>query len=156
MTASMSTAVEAMVTSWIWAALAGLQGVALAAAIGIQGGSEAAFGAEPASPSAATARCEDAQTTAAMRSCENARYQQADARMTVAYEALMARLDDAGRSKLRAAQQAWLKFRDAEADFQADAARGGTLAPLLRASTLADLTELRLQQLSKAAKEMGR
>ncbi|HXJ78222.1 MAG TPA: lysozyme inhibitor LprI family protein [Candidatus Methylomirabilis sp.] len=106
--------------------------------------------------SATTARCENAQTTAAMRECELRRYQQADIEMTAAYQALMGQLDQIGRTKLRQAQRAWVKYRDAEADLQADAARGGTLAPLIRASALADLTESRREQLRKDTKGLVR
>ncbi len=99
-----------------------------------------------------SAQCEHAQTTAAMRECELSRYKQADAAMTAAYRALLSKLDRTGQAKLRSAQVAWLKFRDAEADFQADSARGGSLAPLIRTSVLADLTESRQLQLLKGAK----
>jgi uncharacterized protein YecT (DUF1311 family) len=111
--------------------------------------------ASPGQNSTSSAQCEHAQTTAAMRECELSRYKQADAGMTAAYQALMGKLDQTGQAKLRNAQRAWLKFRDAEADFQADSARGGTLAPLIRTSVLADLTESRRQQLLKEAKEPG-
>lgn len=106
--------------------------------------------------STTSAQCANAQTTAAMRQCELLRYQQAEAGMASAYQALMTRLDQTGQAKLRLTQGAWLKFRDAEADFQADSARGGTLAPLIRTSVLADLTEARRVQLLKDAKEVGR
>jgi len=111
---------------------------------------------ESQEPRPTSAKCENALTTAAMRQCEQLRYQQADAAMTAAYQALMDKLDPTGRVKLRLAQRAWVKFRDAEADFQADSARGGTLAPLIRTSVLADLTESRRLQLLKEAKEQGR
>jgi uncharacterized protein YecT (DUF1311 family) len=91
-----------------------------------------------------------------MRECELRRLHQADAAMTAAYEALMGQLDQTGQAKLRLAQRAWLEFRDAEADLRADVARGGTLAPLIRTSVLADLTESRRQQLVRDAKELGR
>ncbi len=91
-----------------------------------------------------------------MRECELSRYKQADAEMTAAYDALMSKLDQKGQGKLRTVQGAWLKFRAAEADFQADSARGGTLAPLIRTSVLADLTESRRQQLLKEAEELRR
>jgi uncharacterized protein YecT (DUF1311 family) len=100
--------------------------------------------------------CDNAQTTAAMRACENARYKQADQKMNAAYRSLMSKLGESGRAKLRRAQQAWIKFRDAEADFQADAAGGGTLAPLIRTSVLADLTESRWGQLSKQAQQVNK
>lgn len=97
--------------------------------------------------------CDNAQTTAAMRECEIGRLKRADAGMNAAYQRLNARLDRRGREKLRAAQQAWLKFRAAEADYQADSARGGTLAPLIAVSVQADLTEARRKELEKADRE---
>ena len=100
--------------------------------------------------------CESQVTTAAMRECELVRYRQADAGMIEAYEGLMGQLDETGKVKLRAAQQAWLRFRDAEADFQADAARGGTVALLIKVSVLADLTEFRRDQLLKEASQLRR
>ncbi|MBE0619066.1 MAG: DUF1311 domain-containing protein [Burkholderiales bacterium] len=102
----------------------------------------------------ASVACENAQNTAAMRACENARLRRATEAMDAAYQALSARLDARGQAKLRAAQQAWLKFRAAEADYQADVARDGTLAPLIGASVQADLTEARGKDLDKAAREL--
>lgn len=86
-----------------------------------------------------------------MRECEIARLKRAEAGMSSAYRSLGARLDERGQAKLRAAQEAWLRFRAAEADYQADAARGGTLAPLIAASVQADLTESRRKELENAA-----
>jgi uncharacterized protein YecT (DUF1311 family) len=44
---------------------------------------------------------------------------------------------------------AWVRFRDANADFLADVAQGGTLAPVLRVIALADMTEARSRELKK-------
>src|SRR4051812_18884243 len=107
--------------------------------------------AQSASESAA---CENATSTAAMRQCEIARLKRADDGMNAAYRSLQSKHDQRGKDKLRAAQQAWIKFRDAEASYQADAARDGTLAPLLAASVQADLTEARRRELEKAAREL--
>jgi uncharacterized protein YecT (DUF1311 family) len=100
------------------------------------------------------AACENARSTAAMRQCEIGRLKRAEAAMNAAYRSLSAKLDPRGQGKLRAAQEAWLKFRAAEADYQADAARDGTLAPLIAASVQADLTESRRKDLEKAAREI--
>ena len=99
------------------------------------------------------AACENAQSTAAMRECEIARLKRADAGMNAAYRSLSAKLDQRARAKLRAAQRAWLRFRAAEADYQADSARDGTLAPLIAASVQADLTESRRKDLEKAVRD---
>jgi uncharacterized protein YecT (DUF1311 family) len=104
-------------------------------------------------PTTESTACENAKTTAAMRECEIARLKRAEAGMNAAYRSLSAKLDQKGQEKLRAAQEAWLKFRAAEAEYQADTARDGTLAPLIAASVQADLTESRRKELEKAARE---
>ena len=104
-------------------------------------------------PAAERAECDKAESTAAMRQCEIGRLKRAEQGMNAAYRSLRAKLDQRGQEKLRAAQQAWLRFRAAEADYQADAARDGTLAPLIAASVQADLTEARRRELEKAAQE---
>jgi uncharacterized protein YecT (DUF1311 family) len=101
-------------------------------------------------PTVHDAACDKAQTTAAMRQCEIARLKRADEGMNAAYKRLSARLDENAQAKLRAAQRAWLKYRDAEAAYQADAVRGGTLAPLIMESVQADLTEARRVELEEA------
>jgi uncharacterized protein YecT (DUF1311 family) len=98
-------------------------------------------------PGAKGADCKDATTTAAMRACENTRYQQSDQEMQVAYGQLMNKLEPIRKEKLRRAQRAWIVFRDANAEFLAGAAEDGTLAPLIRISALADLTEARTKEL---------
>ncbi len=99
------------------------------------------------------AGCRNETTTAAMRVCENARYQRAERELNAAYKDLMRQLDDGQREKLRLAQTTWLRFREANADFQADTARGGTLAPLIRISVLADMTAARAAELKKASQQ---
>src|SRR5262249_28339619 len=94
--------------------------------------------------------CENARSTAAMRECEVARLKRAEEGMEAAYRKLLAKLDARGQAKLRAAQDAWLRFRSAEAEYQADEARDGTLAPLIAASVQADLTEARRKELERA------
>ena len=94
--------------------------------------------------------CEGARTTAAMRQCELARLARAEEGVDAAYRSLSGRLDAGGRARLRAAQEAWLAYRAAEARFQADEARDGTLAPLIETSVRADLTEARRRELERA------
>lgn len=101
-----------------------------------------------------SAACENAQSTAAMRQCEIARLKRASEAMDGAYRKLAAKLDARGRAKLQAAQDAWLKYRAAEADYQADSARDGTLAPLIAASVQADMTEARGKELDKADRQL--
>jgi len=77
------------------------------------------------------------------------RFAKADAELNVIYKKLLASLDDVAKEKLRVAQRAWVAFRDAEAVFEADESRGGTIEPLLVLTTKADLTEERINVLRK-------
>jgi uncharacterized protein YecT (DUF1311 family) len=87
-----------------------------------------------------------------MINCENLRYQKAQAKLEAAYGKLLRKLDAEGKVKLQAAEAAWVVFRKANADFEADAARGGTMAPLIRATVLADMTEARSSALEKSSR----
>lgn len=91
--------------------------------------------------------CDAAQTTAAMRSCADAEYKKADAELNTVYQAALKAEDAAGKRNMVAAEAAWIRFRDAEAFYQAGKAAGGTLAPLLRVTALTQLTQARIAQL---------
>ena len=133
-----------------------IRGVVFLAVLCCLGGSEQGWSETPQPGLSPHVACANAQTTAAMRECESARFHQAEADMTAAYHRLMTKLDARGRAKLQRAQQAWRTFRDAEAVFQADAVKGGTLAPLIRTNVLADMTEARWQQLLHAAQALDK
>jgi uncharacterized protein YecT (DUF1311 family) len=96
------------------------------------------------------APCSSATTTSAMRNSENLRYQRAQKALDSTYAELMKQLDETGKTKLRTAQSAWLRFRRANSDFEADSAREGTLAPLIKVTVLADMTEARTMELKKS------
>jgi uncharacterized protein YecT (DUF1311 family) len=67
-----------------------------------------------------------AQTQAALIAQARADFERADAELNKTYETLLTKLPDAeGKEKLKQSQRAWLAFRDAEAAFAADQARGG-------------------------------
>jgi uncharacterized protein YecT (DUF1311 family) len=93
--------------------------------------------------------CSSATTTAAMRECENLRYEKAHQDLDLAYTKLMNKLDSTGKEKLKAAQDAWLLFRQAEAEFEANGASGGTLYPLIKITVFADMTVARAAELRK-------
>lgn len=96
--------------------------------------------------------CGNATTTAAMRECAGMRYDKAEQQLKAVRAQLSQKLDEAGKAKLQAAQAAWVQFRKANAEFQADLARGGTLAPLIQITVMADMTEARVAELKKALK----
>jgi len=89
-----------------------------------------------------------AQTQAAMNAQARAEFVKVDAELNRTYEALLAKLPDAeSKEKLKQSQRAWVAFRDAEAAFAADQARGGSMAPTIRYETMTELTQQRIEQL---------
>ena len=91
---------------------------------------------------------EPVQTQAEMNQQAAADFEKADAQLNKVYKQVQAGLDAEGLAKLKVAQRAWLAFRDAEADFQADAeARGGTMAPCIYNGVRQQLTETRIADL---------
>jgi uncharacterized protein YecT (DUF1311 family) len=69
-------------------------------------------------------------------------FEQADAELNKTYEALLAKLPGAeAKEKLKQSQRAWLSFRDGEAAFAADQARGGSIAVTIRYETMTELTQ---------------
>lgn len=103
------------------------------------------YGANPAS----AADCADATSTPEMAACAQRELDQNDARLNDVYKRLMApnRLDGRGRDLLREAQRAWIKFRDADCAWSADAWRGGTGESTAHLSCLADHTGRRAEAL---------
>jgi uncharacterized protein YecT (DUF1311 family) len=75
-------------------------------------------------------------------------FEKTDAELNRTYASLVAKVPDAqGKEKLKQSQRTWLAFRDAEAAFASDQARGGSLAPTIRYETMTELTHQRLQRL---------
>jgi uncharacterized protein YecT (DUF1311 family) len=106
--------------------------------------------AQSVPPSATGEDCRNASTTSAMRTCENTRYDAAERELNATYQNLLQTLGNVQKQKLRIAQRAWLRFRDANADFQATLAQGGTLSPLLKLGSLTDKTKARTSELKQA------
>jgi uncharacterized protein YecT (DUF1311 family) len=73
----------------------------------------------------------------------------ADRELNKVYKEVLASLDDEGAKLLKASQRAWIAFRDAEAAFAADEARGGSMAPLLYSGTVGRLIEQRTRMLKE-------
>jgi len=89
----------------------------------------------------------NAQTQAEMNRQAAKDFKKADAELNSTYAALMAKLPDAdSKRKLKESQRAWIAFRDAEAAFAADQFRGGSAAPVLRWTSMAETTEQRIKQ----------
>ncbi|MCP1200408.1 lysozyme inhibitor LprI family protein [Notoacmeibacter sp. MSK16QG-6] len=112
--------------------------------------------AQPAEPN-----CADPQTQMEMTACAAQDYEAADDELNALWPDMIAntRSRDADMGSffeerglptteeiLRAAQRAWIAYRDAECDYQAYDALGGTMQPMLGSECRARLTAERVSQ----------
>jgi uncharacterized protein YecT (DUF1311 family) len=93
--------------------------------------------------------CADAQTTVEMRDCAGREYKQADDELNRVYRKLMAKIgnDEGRKTALKTAQQAWIKYRDANCEFASYLNRGGTIEPVIRYNCMTAMTVSRMKEL---------
>jgi uncharacterized protein YecT (DUF1311 family) len=100
--------------------------------------------------------CEDAQTQTDMNICWGNEYKKADAALNKAYQQLAAKLDTDEKAQLKNAENAWLKYRDANCEFVADQYKGGSIRPMIAAICFADVTNNRTTELKNQIKDRNR
>jgi uncharacterized protein YecT (DUF1311 family) len=108
------------------------------------------FSGSPLAPGQGTKKsdpCANAQTQAEMNVCAGKEYQAADTELNQLYRKLVSTLDDEEKSQLKGAQNAWLKYRDANCEFVADQYKGGSIRPTIHGLCLADMTKNRTTEL---------
>ena len=91
-----------------------------------------------------------AQTQGAMNQSAARESEKADAAMNAAYKKLMFSLNNEQKARLKKAQAAWLKFRDAESVFLSSKVSGGSVYSMALAARLTALTRTRTEDLNKA------
>ena len=111
--------------------------------------------------------CKDPKTQTQMTICANMDWEAADAALNDAYSTAMSamrKMDElldgrpdliGGVKALRAAQRAWIPYRDAACEAEGFIARGGTMEPMLVAQCRADLTRQRTRELLELANDLG-
>ncbi len=86
-----------------------------------------------------------------------AEFEKADKELNEVYQKVLKSEDEIGKQKLIAAQKAWIKFRDAQAEVDADSERGGSLANQILAESETRMTKARTDELKKyLADETGK
>lgn len=107
--------------------------------------------------------CDAAQTQMEITSCWDNLAQKADARLNALYQKLQKLIrakmaeDDTtlkgyrsrALEKLKAAELAWVHYRDAQCDAAEQQYEGGTIAPSIHAGCVTDLTDQRITELQK-------
>jgi uncharacterized protein YecT (DUF1311 family) len=87
------------------------------------------------------------QSTSEMKMAKQAEFELVDKELNTQYRRVLSGQDGQGKTKLEAAQAAWLKFRDAEAEFAAYSEHQGTAAGLAYIQNQIEQTKLRVEQL---------
>lgn len=89
-----------------------------------------------------------ANTTVAMRDCSGAELKRQDVRLNQTYKSAMGSLEQPQQDKLREAQRAWVKYRDANCGMYYGLT-GGTIDQLNGAGCEVDMTKQRADELEK-------
>ena len=95
------------------------------------------------------------ETTYEMKQCSAKKYKQADDELNKTYQQLMSKLEDDGhRTSLKTAQQAWLKYRDNNCDFESYLNRGGSIYSVIVTECMAAMTTSRTKELKQQIKSL--
>ncbi len=89
----------------------------------------------------------EAQSTSEMRAIAAADYKKIDNELNVVYQKIIKSSNSRSAANLRAAQRAWITFRDAEAKYKCTDSEGGSMYPIDYNYALTNLTKQRIQQL---------
>ncbi|MDZ8188639.1 MAG: lysozyme inhibitor LprI family protein [Nostoc sp. ChiSLP02] len=96
--------------------------------------------------------CNNAQTQTEINECSRLSYQNADKKLNTVYQKLVAKLDRSRKQKLIAAEQAWIKFRDTNCEYERSEYEGGSIAPTIYFGCLENMTKERTKQLQEYLK----
>ena len=99
--------------------------------------------------------CTNLPTTQAMLQCSGLEAEASDRKLNQVYAQLSPKLAGQDRQRLVAAQQAWIKFRDATCAYESGQFTGGTLAPVVEISCLARVTRQRTQDLENYLQDVS-
>ena len=95
-------------------------------------------------------RANESGVTVDLVECSQKKLAEADVELNKAYRQLVPRLGDKKwEGKLRAAQQAWIKYRDANCDYESEFSGGGSAATFEYNFCLADMTTARAKELQE-------
>lgn len=104
-------------------------------------------------PAQAATDCAQAMQQADLNRCAADGFKREDARLNTLYKELVGRSDKAEAGKLRQAQRAWISFRDLHCQYEQSRYQGGSMAPLVHATCLGNLTRQRNDTLQAVIKD---
>ena len=96
-----------------------------------------------------TQPCEERSSQAEANGCAHREYQAADAELNRVYGRLAAVLDAEDKAMLKAAELAWIKYRDTSCAFESSQYKGGTIRPMIESFCLTRVTKARTAELKE-------
>ena len=94
--------------------------------------------------------CENAPSQYEANECAHKEYVAADAELNRVYNQLASKLEDQEqRAQLKAAELAWIKYRDANCEFEGLFYKGGTMRPMIESFCKAGMTKARTAELRR-------
>jgi uncharacterized protein YecT (DUF1311 family) len=80
--------------------------------------------------------------------CAGQDFTAADAKLNVLYKTMMSKYDTANGAKLKAAERAWIAWRDAECDFETNGTTGGSINAMEDTMCRTGKTNARIKELN--------
>ncbi|MBE9179858.1 DUF1311 domain-containing protein [Oculatella sp. LEGE 06141] len=102
-----------------------------------------------AQSSAPQVNCQNAQSTPEINYCAEQLYQTADKALNAVYQEFRTKLGASATQKLTRAQRAWIRYRDANCEFETRLSVGGTGHPAYLNACLERMTKARTAGLQK-------
>ena len=97
----------------------------------------------------AEGECADHSTQSGMNTCAASELKKADEELNAIYGKLLSRLDSGQKPLLKAAERAWIHYRDRMCEFQGSGTKGGSINPMIVANCLTELTTGQTRRLSQ-------
>ncbi len=91
--------------------------------------------------------CDSATSQAGLNECYGNEYKKQDDLLNQTYRQAMKLATDTQKTQLKAAQNAWIAYRDADCTFLTSGADGASVAPMVHAQCMADKTRERTELL---------
>jgi uncharacterized protein YecT (DUF1311 family) len=108
------------------------------------------FASAAAQKQGQTNPCENAPSQYEANECAHKEYVAADAELNRVYNQLASKLEDQEqRAQLKAAELAWIKYRDANCEFEGLFYKGGTMRPMIESFCKAGMTKARTAELRR-------
>ena len=91
--------------------------------------------------------CSEALTQTRMNECAHEDYLREEQLLVKNTQHLMTQLDASKQRSFKVVQRTWFRFRRQQCDFEASRYEGGSIAPMVYATCMADLTQQRNKEL---------